>query len=411
MDTNVIRKVKKEKEFAQISNELINNNELSYKALGILVYILSKPDDWEVYMSDLIRDNVDGEKSVRSGIKELIDKNYMQRYRVYNKDTGKVHHWETLVSEIRFRDEELISSVKETYALDSEGKIIYQTTKLGKHTRHVPIVINREVTLLHQKGKVESNNNKITTFPKGTCSNSKSSKRRTTNTNNTNTNNTNTDISSSSKGNATNSIHPLVELFNSSICELKNTTINKFMRYVDNYDNEFIKMIIGYCEERNARSYSYFEKVIDEYIKNGIVNVDDMNKSIEQFKDENRVKKNNAIKEKEEKKREEDFEKAINEMMLDDLAGSYLDEVEEPKSLQGDDISEQVVSLLKDKISEIALNTWIKPAQIVINGDIVYVGCPNSFSVDIVNTRYKKAIVEVLSDNGINADVKIVKTE
>lgn len=217
--------------------------------------------------------------------------------------------------------------------------------------------------------------------------------------------------SSSSKGKTLESVHPLVELFNSSICELKNITINKFMRYVDNYDNEFIKTVINYCEERNARSYSYFEKVIDGYIKNGIVNADDMNKSIEQFKDENRAKKNNAIKEKEEKKREEDFEKAINEMMLDDLAGSYLDEVEEPKSLQGDDISEQVVSLLKDKISEIALNTWIKPAQIVINGDIVYVGCPNSFSVDIVNTRYKKAIIEVLSDNGIDADVKIVKAE
>ena len=63
-------------------------------------------------VSDLIRENVDGEKSVRSGLNELIEKRYIQRYRVYNKDTGKVHHWETLVSEIPFSEEE-------TYALNN----------------------------------------------------------------------------------------------------------------------------------------------------------------------------------------------------------------------------------------------------------------------------------------------------
>ncbi|MCI9070839.1 DnaA N-terminal domain-containing protein [Clostridium sp.] len=412
IETNVIRKVRKEKEFAQISNDLINNRELSYKALGMLTYILSKPDDWQVYMSDLIRDGIEGEKSVRNGLNELIEKKYIQRYRVYNKDTGKVHHWETLVSETPFPEAELISSVKETYALDKEGNIIYQKVVLGTFERFIPVVINREVSLLSQKGNVEKNKEVVTTLPKGTSRKPTSRKRSTTNTNITKTDSlTNTNSSSSSKGKATELNHFLIELFNDSICELKNTTRDKFMKYVDKYDNEFIKAVINYCEERNAKSYSYFEKVINGYIKRGIVTVEDMNKDIEQFKDENRIKKNNAIKEKEEKKREEDFENKINEMMLDDLAGENIEENNKPISLQGDDIGEQVVDLLKDAIGESALNIWIKPAKIVIDGNDLYIGCPNGFSAEIVNTRYKKSIKEALNNKGIEVDVKVVKAE
>lgn len=70
----VIKRAVKEVKYAQIDNDLINNRELSFKALGIMTYILSKPTDWEVYISDLCRDK-DGEKSVRAGLKELIEKN------------------------------------------------------------------------------------------------------------------------------------------------------------------------------------------------------------------------------------------------------------------------------------------------------------------------------------------------
>ena len=72
----IIRKVIKEKKYAQIDNDLINNRNLSFKALGILTYILSKPDDWQIYISDLIREN-DGEKSVRSGLNELINARFV----------------------------------------------------------------------------------------------------------------------------------------------------------------------------------------------------------------------------------------------------------------------------------------------------------------------------------------------
>lgn len=54
-------------------------------------------------------------KSGINGIKELIKHRYIQRYRVYDIETGKVHHWEALVLEDKFDEESFIASVKERY--------------------------------------------------------------------------------------------------------------------------------------------------------------------------------------------------------------------------------------------------------------------------------------------------------
>lgn len=395
-DNTVIKKVRKEKEFAQISNDLINNRGLSYKALGILTYILSKPDDWEVYMNDLIRDGVEGEKSVRNGINELIEKRYVQRYRVFNKETGKVHHWETLVSETPFSSEEIISSVKETYALKSDGTIAYKKMVLGTFERLVPIVIDREVTLVSQNGKVE---NKSTTFPKGTSRKPTSRKRSTTNTNITKKDFTNTDISSS-KGNATDSINPLVKLFNESICELKKTTTAKFLNYVSKYDADFIASVIEYCEQQGAKSFAYFEKAIENYISKGLVTTSDMKASIENFRNENKAKKNSAIKEKEEAKNAEAFEQAMEIASIDEMA-SIGEEIAVAVEAGDAESIDHIKESIKENISDIQFNTWFASTDFMKNNDVVYVSCCNGFSADIISKRYSVVLISALQENNI----------
>lgn len=50
----MILKTKKYKTaFTTVPNDPINNRELSYEALGVWLYLMSKPDDWQVKMSDL----------------------------------------------------------------------------------------------------------------------------------------------------------------------------------------------------------------------------------------------------------------------------------------------------------------------------------------------------------------------
>jgi hypothetical protein len=54
----------------------LNDPRLSFKAKGLLSYLLSKPDDWEVYVGHLAKQATDGKSAVRSGLKELIKYGY-----------------------------------------------------------------------------------------------------------------------------------------------------------------------------------------------------------------------------------------------------------------------------------------------------------------------------------------------
>ncbi len=69
----------KNNHFVQADKELINNKNLSAKAKGIMLYILSKPDNWSVYESEIAKNMNDGVKSIRSGIKELMEHGYIER--------------------------------------------------------------------------------------------------------------------------------------------------------------------------------------------------------------------------------------------------------------------------------------------------------------------------------------------
>lgn len=220
---------------------------------------------------------------------------------------------------------------------------------------------------------------------------------------------TSTEISSSSssKGETPDSIHPLVELFNDSICELKKTTTVKFMKYVEKYDKEFIEALIAYCEERNAKSYSYFEKAIERYIADGITTAEDMAKSIENFKDENRTKKNRALKAKDKKKQEEAFEESINDRMMDDLAGGY-SVVDEKVELVGEDVGEKIKGILATEINEVSFNTWIKGLNLRLNGDTVVAGCPNNFTKEIIEKRYSDLICKAIKLTEVGEKLEVV---
>ncbi|MDR3560502.1 MAG: helix-turn-helix domain-containing protein [Negativicutes bacterium] len=76
---------KRELPFVQVDKHFINDARLSYKAKGILLYLLSKPDDWKVYESEIAKHAADKLHSVRSGIKELIEFGYITRQKKRNE--------------------------------------------------------------------------------------------------------------------------------------------------------------------------------------------------------------------------------------------------------------------------------------------------------------------------------------
>ncbi len=54
-----------------IPNSILNNLTLSCKAKGLLIQLLSKPDNWNVNVKHLVNTSKDGHYSIRAGIKEL----------------------------------------------------------------------------------------------------------------------------------------------------------------------------------------------------------------------------------------------------------------------------------------------------------------------------------------------------
>lgn len=84
--------------YTQIHNNIIDNPDLSGKAKWILIYLLSKPADWQVYELDIKNHCTDGKHSIRSGIHELVDAGYIRRKK-YRNEAGQFKGYEYEVYE------------------------------------------------------------------------------------------------------------------------------------------------------------------------------------------------------------------------------------------------------------------------------------------------------------------------
>lgn len=86
--SNTIYRVVKNREnpYVMINKAFLSNNEMSWKAKGILSYLLSKPDNWEVRIGDLIKQSTDGRDAVYSGLKELEKFGYIVKELIRDKN-------------------------------------------------------------------------------------------------------------------------------------------------------------------------------------------------------------------------------------------------------------------------------------------------------------------------------------
>jgi len=77
----------------------LESTEMSWKAKGLLAYILSKPDNWKVTVGDVIKHASDGKTAVYSGLAELKVLGYYEKAPVRD-DRGIFSHWESTVYEL-----------------------------------------------------------------------------------------------------------------------------------------------------------------------------------------------------------------------------------------------------------------------------------------------------------------------
>ena len=65
--------------FTIVDNEILRNHALSFKARGLLAYLLSMPDNWSCQIGHLATVGPDGRDAVRTGLRELETYGYLTR--------------------------------------------------------------------------------------------------------------------------------------------------------------------------------------------------------------------------------------------------------------------------------------------------------------------------------------------
>lgn len=71
-------RVQKSKNYTVMSNYHLKDKNISFKAKGMLSFMLSLPDDWDYSISGLCAISKEGTKSIKSILKELEENKYLQ---------------------------------------------------------------------------------------------------------------------------------------------------------------------------------------------------------------------------------------------------------------------------------------------------------------------------------------------
>ena len=84
----VIKLKTRENPYVQIDKTGINDNRLSWKATGLLTYLVGRPSDWKIVLEHLATCKTDGITACKSALRELRSFNYCHYFELRQK--GKV---------------------------------------------------------------------------------------------------------------------------------------------------------------------------------------------------------------------------------------------------------------------------------------------------------------------------------
>lgn len=128
----------KDNPYVMMNRAFLKDDCLSWRAKGILSYLLSLPDDWQVYEQELAKHSANGLKDLKSGIRELMALGYVQRSKIRG-DKGRYNGWEYHIYEVptmRFADVGE-TDVRETHPTDTNSTDTNRTD-YNKHKGFLP---------------------------------------------------------------------------------------------------------------------------------------------------------------------------------------------------------------------------------------------------------------------------------
>ena len=111
-------KVHKNKNYTVMSNYHFRNNSLSFKAMGLLSFMLSLPDDWDFSVEGLAKCARDGRDSISAGLKELEEAGHLVRRQVRGE------HGRIVDTEYDLYEEPIVD------ASDTMSRVEYATSQI-----------------------------------------------------------------------------------------------------------------------------------------------------------------------------------------------------------------------------------------------------------------------------------------
>ncbi len=135
----------RENPYTKVSNSYLRNKNVTFCAKGILTYILSMPDTWNVNVSDLIASSGEGRSIVYREVKELVCHGYMQQ--ICHRENGKISRYEYLIYE------QPVAHQQEPLTYHSTTETPFQQIKTD--TKHDPLLprnqetASREAEIVH----------------------------------------------------------------------------------------------------------------------------------------------------------------------------------------------------------------------------------------------------------------------
>jgi hypothetical protein len=88
---SIIHIQKRDNPYAMIDKRPLENQELSWRAKGLLCYLLSKPGNWNVCIEDLIQKSKEGKAAVYAVIKELETAGHIVKHP--HRADGRILKW------------------------------------------------------------------------------------------------------------------------------------------------------------------------------------------------------------------------------------------------------------------------------------------------------------------------------
>jgi hypothetical protein len=100
----IIRGQRPTEKFYILRNDIADDSRLSLSAMGLLVYLLSRPSDWFVCESQLRKKWRVGRDKLRNLLTELVNAGYAQKQQARNLSTGKFDRNDWVISESPFTE-------------------------------------------------------------------------------------------------------------------------------------------------------------------------------------------------------------------------------------------------------------------------------------------------------------------